>query len=407
MLKTVRSAVGVLIVVGLGFLVWSLAAGFSEEHGFAGKPAIRFSAGASGNITVEVEGLGAEALSKLKRLGLPDKEWSAILSVYPGAVSVEDSSSVPAMLGAYEVDRSTIRFIPRFPLVEGLTYAAQFDFSRFAEKCGEATESPARLLRASYTVPKDESAPATKVTAIYPTASYLPANQLKLYIQFSAPMSEGEAFDRVHLIEESGKEVQMAFLRLEHELWDEERQQLTLWFDPGRIKRGLGPNLKYGPPLGEGKRYRLVIDGAWRDGRGRPLGERFEKFFTASAPDRTAPDYKQWKLIIPRPNTSEPLAIVFPEPLDRALLESMIEVRDASGSRLAGKVEVGEGQLQWRFTPARAWQEGGYRVEVDARLEDRAGNSLRGLFDVDLRKSASVLAVSKESIEMRFEVKGE
>ena len=32
------------------------------------------------------------------------------------------------------------------------------------------------------------------------------------------------------------------FLELENELWNPEHTQLTLWLDPGRIKRDLIPN---------------------------------------------------------------------------------------------------------------------------------------------------------------------
>ena len=47
-------------------------------------------------------------------------------------------------------------------------------------------------------------------------------------------------------------------LEVGEELWDADQCRLTLFFDPGRIKRGLRPHLEAGPPLTEGEAYRLT-----------------------------------------------------------------------------------------------------------------------------------------------------
>ena len=49
----------------------------------------------------------------------------------------------------------------------------------------------------------------TVVEAVYPTAERLPENQLKFYLHFSAPMSRGEAYRRVQLLDEKGKAVEL------------------------------------------------------------------------------------------------------------------------------------------------------------------------------------------------------
>src|SRR5207302_1594426 len=107
-------------------------------------------------------------------------------------------------------------------------------------------------------LPKPQT-PPTKLVQVYPTADVLPENQLKFYLHFSAPMSRGEAYRRVHLIGEDGKEVETPFLELEEELWDGEGTRFTLFFHPGRVKRGLKPREEVGPTLEEGKRYTLVV----------------------------------------------------------------------------------------------------------------------------------------------------
>jgi hypothetical protein len=74
----------------------------------------------------------------------------------------------------------------------------------------------------------------------------------------------------------------------------------------------------------------------------------------------------------------------FPRPLDWALLHTMLTVLDTRDQLLAGKIEVTRNETQWRFTPARRWATGDYRLKVDWELEDLAGNNLERLFEVNL-----------------------
>ena len=57
----------------------------------------------------------------------------------------------------------------------------------------------------TFEVPEADAVAATVVEEIYPTADVLPENHLKFYLHFSAPMSRGEAYLRVHLLDEAGK----------------------------------------------------------------------------------------------------------------------------------------------------------------------------------------------------------
>jgi hypothetical protein len=235
--------------------------------------------------------------------------------------------------------------------------------------------------------------PTTVVEGIYPTADRLPANLLRFYVVFSEAMRIGESHTRLRLVDDAGRVVRGAFLELEEELWDPSRRRLTVLLDPGRIKRGLRANLESGAPLVDGRRYRLEIDAAWRDGHGRPLRRAATKRFTAVAADRTAPDLGRWVVLAPASSASsagapEPLVLQFPESLDRALLASALTVEDDTGGKVRGAVEVGEAERTWRFTPHGAWATGRHRVCVEAELEDVAGNSLRRLFDTDLTRAA-------------------
>jgi hypothetical protein len=367
-------------------------AGFFERA--SERPAIRFYT--SGEVAVE--GLNPASLDRLKEKNFSTEEFASLFSVYPGEQIAADA---PPMLGEYRIEQGAIRFRPRFPLVAGLRYSAQFDTSLFASKTGATIADPLSL-RAYFTLPKAQSVGA-KVAALYPSADEWPANQLKIYIEFSAPMSIGSAYDHIHLFDERGRELSKAFLRLQQELWDESHERLTVWFDPGRIKRGLRPNEEMGAPLVEGRSYRLVIDNSWLDAEGNAMAESFEKKFTVTRADREAPDPGKWQVIAPHIGTSEPVRVIFPEPLDRALLESKLDLLDYHGTRLEGAVEIIDGEREWHFTPSNVWTEGRYLIEIDTMLEDRAGNNLRRAFDIDLKKSSPVSSEVAGRILLRFE----
>jgi hypothetical protein len=321
--------------------------------------------------TIEVSGLGTRDLERLRREPPSASEWTALLAVHSG------SPAEPAMLGSYEATAEKIVFRPRFPLVAGLPYTVRFDGSRL-DSAGTAIETRV--------TPPGKTASATVVTQVYPTGDELPANQLKFYLDFSAPMSFGDAYRHIRLLDEDGREVPRAFLQTAHELWDARRQRFTLILDPGRIKRGLRSNVENGPPLRAGSAYRLAIDAGWRDGEGQPLREPFEKRFRVTAADRTAPDSERWRLTAPAAGTAGPLEVALSEPLDRALLEEMLVVLDGRGQPVAGQITITAAETRWTFRPQQVWRPGGYALRVSAKLEDRAGNNLRRLFDEDVSK---------------------
>lgn len=318
--------------------------------------------------TIEVSGLGARQLEQLRREPPTASEWTALLAVHSGSLAE------PAMLGSYAATGQAIVFRPRFPLVPGLPYTVRFDGSRL--------DPPGPLVETRVSLP-GKTTPPTVVAQVYPTAEELPANQLKFYLDFSAPMSFGDAYRHIRLLDQDGREVPRAFLQTAHELWDARRQRFTLILDPGRIKRGLRANVENGPPLREGNTYRLAIDADWRDGEGRPLREPFEKRFRVTADDRTVPDSKRWHLTAPTAGTTLPLDLALSEPLDRALLEEMLVVLDGRGQPVEGQVRIAAAETRWTFLPHQPWRPGSYALRVSTKLEDRAGNNLRRLFDED------------------------
>lgn len=337
----------------------------------------------------EVAGLPADVLLLLTTLPPESETWQANFAVF--APTANSANAVP-MLGDYRVEKDLFIFEPRFPLRPGTTYQARHKFG------GEGS-----LGFADFPTPPAKERPPADLTAVYPSASALPENQLKFYLHFSAPMSRGEAYSRVHLLKASGEEVEFPFLELGEELWDESGTRFTLFFDPGRIKRGLKPREEMGPSLVEGESYMLVIDQEWLDAEGRPLKAGFKKSFRSDPPDDVQPDAKKWQVTAPHSETSEPLVASFNEPLDHAMLQRVLGVKDAEGNDVAGEIKVDQGETRWQLTPAAPWKPGKYALVIDAALEDLAGNSLSKPFEVDVFRQIDERP-KVEVVEIPFEV---
>ncbi len=290
----------------------------------------------------------------------PPSNWRETFTVTAGA-----SAGAPPMGGTHAVEGADLVFRPRYPLQPGVRYRASY---------GETA--------AEFTIPLPDMTPSTRVERVYPTASRLPENLLKFYIHFSSPMSFGEAYTRLRLLDGRGRAIELPFLEIDEELWDRDQRRLTVLFDPGRVKRGLVPHNEVGAPLEAGHRYTLVVDRNWRDAAGRPLMEQFTKEFLVVEADRTTPDPVHWRVTAPT-SPRGPVIVEFPEPLDAALLERLVHVEDSAGRRLTGAVGIDREESRWRFTPESPWTAGEYRIVAGAWLEDLAGNRLDRPFDVD------------------------
>jgi hypothetical protein len=200
-------------------------------------------------------------------------------------------------------------------------------------------------------------------------------------------MREGGAiFDRIEILDDRGKPIDDPWRRTE--LWTPDAKRFSLWIHPGRIKMGVNLREEFGPVLGPNKSYMLVIKGEVEDADGQPLGKDVVKKFRTTAADSRRPLPQDWRLTPPAAGTRQPLRLDFDEPLDHALMQRCLDVRDAAGGEVAGTVRVGEKEASWLFEPARPWQAAEYSVRVEELLEDVAGNTPIRVFDTDLDKPA-------------------
>jgi hypothetical protein len=294
------------------------------------------------------------------------------------------------MLGSYGIEGGRLVFHPAFPQSPGMQYRAIF------HPPGGAP------IEKTFDGPAKDTTRMARVERVFPSASVLPSNQLRLYIYFSAPMSQGQADQRMRLLNEAGKPLPGVFLPGE-ELWDPEFKRLTMTFDPGRIKRGLTSNQAMGPPIAEGKRYTLVIDRDWQDARGVPMIAGFRKSFRGGPSQRYPPDPKQWRIAAPTAGSIAALTVDFPEPMNYVLLLRMLWVARASGN-VNGNAAIDREETRWVFTPRTPWRSGEYRLMVDTALEDLAGNHIGQAFDIDVFERVTK-EISAKKISLTFAVR--
>ena len=431
------------------------------------EPVLQFENGPDSQGTVQALGLDPRALARFKNTNPGFLNFAQLLAIYTWNELDQAATTTPVpVLGTYVIGMNSIRFAPRFPWTPGLSYRARlnlyFLYSKYSS-VREPRSGSIQYLEIHFAPQPWQPRSSAVVTNIYPSSNRLPANLLRMYIHFSAPMSAGHAYEHIHLLDEFNREISRPFLVLDQEMWDTRHMRLTLLFDPGRIKRGLRSNADLGPALTPGRRYHVVVDAKLLDTNGSTLSSSFEKTFDAVEPARGSPDYKQWKLIGPRPGSIEPLRLIMNQPMDHALLERMIAIyhceprdrccehaiktplgadrirsgRTAGGhvlafqdilseeqgasngssaglenasaccgglTRIDGRIEIPSDETEWRFIPKYPWEPGDLRIVIDPALEDPAGNNLNSVFDEDLSESASVRVSSQnaDKVVLRF-----
>ena len=204
-------------------------------------------------------------------------------------------------IGSYTVERNAVAFKPQFGFDQGRRYRVVFDGTRLSS----GGEVP---LTAIVGLPGRELEPTTIVTAVYPSGDVVPENQLRLYLQFSAPMGHKGGIGYVRLLDEAGDEVREPFLPLDADFWNRDRTRFTMFFDPGRQKRGILPNEEMGRSLVDGRSYTLVVSREWLDAQGMPLREEFRRRFRVGPPDERPLDQHTWRVDAPRAGSRDALA---------------------------------------------------------------------------------------------------
>jgi len=326
---------------------------------------------------VTASGLTAAELSALR-----NQDLSRVLRV-------QVKGSGIATAGTHSISGNALQFRPAFPLDEGREYTIDLVLDGATGSARAGTVSKTMSLASS------TEAPATRVLAIDPAADVWPANLLRVYIHFSGPMSHESGVGKISLRGDDGHDVTEAFLPLEADFWSPDHLRYTVFFDPGRVKRGILPNRQRGRALVAGRRYSLEVAQEWRDATGRPLVSSFRREFSAGPAIEKPMRVEDWRLGSVRAGTREPLVVTFAWPIDRALAERSLSVSTADGKPMAGQGSLSDGDLRWSFTPTIDWPVGEYLLSALPILEDPSGNQVGRAFEVDMKNNAPPIDVRR------------
>jgi hypothetical protein len=326
--------------------------------------------GDSNHSHIRITGLSGTELRALNDARFSDDAWAALLRIEVGG---NDTAPVA---GDYIVAPETLEFRPRFPFDRGQPYKVRFD----PKKLPAPRESP--VIETTVALPAPEAKPSTVVTAITPSSDTWPENLLRFYVHFSAPMSRRGAIGFVSLEDEKSQKLSDVFLEVNANLWNEDDTRFTVLFDPGRVKRGILPNVKLGRAIRDRGRYTIVIDPAWRDATGQPLKEGYRREVRVGLPIELPLTPADWRVTAPSSGTRDPLTVTFPWALDYALLQNTISVQSPGDHVVRGAISLEANETRWIFTPTSPWQPGRHQLRVLTLLEDPSGNQVGRAFEM-------------------------
>jgi hypothetical protein len=334
---------------------------------------------------VDIRNLESGLLAAIAKHPDADDLLRSILRVRVVEVGSPVDEELPDVLGRFQVLEDGVRFIPHFPFESGVRYRATFDPRPLAHT------GFSQMLTLEYSPASETDVGLTDVEHVFPSADSLPENLLRFYVRFSNSMQRGRAEEQISILGPDGCVAPDVLYRPPVELWDRSMRHLTVLLDPGRLKRGVGPNRELGPPLKSGQEYTLAIGAGMLDLSGRALRESFHKTFRVTEALRESIAPEQWRILPPASGSYQPLRIIFPRPLDWALLWHGITIASGGGKPIAGRVAIDRDERRWSFTPLSPWVAGAYRVRVASELEDVCGNDLLAPFDSPLRAGTGKL----------------
>jgi hypothetical protein len=204
-----------------------------------------------------------------------------------------------------------------------------------------------------------------RVVLVQPSAASVPANILRISIEFAAPI-DGPVLSRLALRRADGSLVPEPFLQ--QELWSPNGKILTILMHPGRVKTGLLAREALGPILTDGEELSLTLDG-------RPI-----RRWKVTSADTHGPVAAAWKLSPVRAASRQALVVTLDGPID-GRDAGYLAVLDRHGRQVTGRARLQDGESRWIFTPARPWRAGRYSLVAAGSLEDSAGNRLGSQFE--------------------------
>lgn len=320
-----------------------------------------------------VTGLSSAESAALRDANLSHTELAQVLRVRLPDADV-------AISGRYAITDGRIDFTPSFPFDRGRRYTLELFTARL-----QRPREPS-VMSQTLALPGEAETPLTRVLSVDPTADVWPANILRIYIHFSNAMGLETGVGKITLRDAQGAEVAAAFVPIEADYFNQERTRYTLFFDPGRVKRGILPNRQFGRALVPGRRYVLEISATWTDARMRPLAADFRREFQAGPAIESPLRVEDWQFSDVVAGGTAPLAVTFPWPIDRGIAARAFVITGPDGRKVEGRAEIEAGDCRWIFVPTSAWAAGPHQFVTQPALEDVSGNQVNRAFETAMAK---------------------
>ncbi len=303
------------------------------------------------------------------------------IKVYRGGLSEDKLSNAIPVLGKIIENETTLRFIPIVSFGWDQEYTVVYnnvvDYFKI--------NLPDRYEHLS-------------VEAVYPSASKLPSNLLKWYLEFSKPINQTRIYEHILFTNAHGDTLDKAILSLENALVTDNGRLLTVWIDPGRQKRDLMPNKQLGPVFEEGSKYSLIVQKKLKDREGVLMLNDFSHQFEIIKADRLQPNINVWEIEIPHPNTLSDLIIHCKESMDYGSVLGSVAIQNTRKQKIKGSWQLKDHESILIFTPTHPWDKGKCQLVINTQLEDLAGNNLNRLFDSDINDVSFMHSSIKERI---------
>lgn len=313
-------------------------------------------------------------------------EWSSFFYVQAAPGS-------PAILGSYSIADNHLSFKPKFLPDPKVQYYVTFSYPKLNALLDENIMEEAEFTDIASFDPPETTQP--EVISFIPKLEEVPANLLRFYVYFSAPMSLQNPYDFITIIDKSGKELVDPFVIIPEGLWNINHTRLTLLLHPGRVKEGVGPNMALGDVLKVGNSYTLKISKEWKGASGEPLKSSFTQTINATNPLERAMNINSWALRAERKNIGV-LHVVTDHPLDQPLAKRMLFIRGENDRILPSRVEFDSPEkfrLLWQLDDSEKLE-----MLIDPRLEDVCGNTPHYAFDLE----GTERTPSKEELKLEF-----
>lgn len=314
------------------------------------------------------------------------EQWSSFFFVQttPGA---------PPVLGEYSIANNHLSFSPKFLPDPKVQYFVTFSYPKLGELISVNIEDQNEYTDVASFEPPETTQP--EVTSFIPALNEVPANLLRFYVYFSAPMGLQNPYDFITIEDASGKALVDPFVVIPEGLWNINHTRLTLLLHPGRVKQGVGPNMTLGDVLKAGNSYTLKISNQWKGASGEPLKTNFSQKINASNPLRGAMNINNWALRAERKNIGV-LHVVSDHPLDQPLAKRMLFIRGKDGQILPSRVEFDNPEkfrVLWKLDDSEELE-----LVIDPRLEDVCGNTPHYAFDL----AGTERTPSTEELKLKF-----